>query len=287
MLKAEKMPEPDLSATDAHPRNQKPSRKKIQSVERALAILEVLAGAKGEVALRELALAVGLNKSTCHNILGTLIDHGYVGQSARARTYFLGNKIIELSGSRISQFDLVDLAMPYLRKLNDVTGETVHLAALQGDELITLTQLDSHHAVRVVSGNVGKTEAIHATATGKAILAWLPETEISRILDRKGQPSFTDNTITSRARLIEDLRHVRRTGCAVDNEEFQPGVVCVGAAIRNHTGGVVGAFSCSLPAMRADADHIAMIERNVRETSRILSETLGGADAGDPEIEQG
>ena len=97
---------------------------------------------------------------------------------------------------------------------NERTGETVHRAVMQGGELVTLAVLDSHHAVRVVSALGGKSNAAHATATGKAILAWLPDPEIERIIERRGLMRFTDKTIVDRLELLENLRHVRRNGFA-------------------------------------------------------------------------
>lgn len=266
----------DIEATDVRP------RRKIQSVERALGLLEYLAESKEPVRLNDLAKAFGLNISTCHHLLSTLMERGYVSQSPGSRTYFLGSKILELSGSRIGQFDLAGTATEDLRTLNDKTGETVHLAAMQGNDLITLLVLESRHAVRVVSGPGGKSEALHATATGKAILAWLPEIEIERILRQKGMKRFTEQTITSEKDLVEELRHVRRDGFAVDNEEFQPGVICIGAAIRDHAGAVLGAFSCSLPTMRADDDRIKAVREDVRRTAKAISAKVdAGAVAAD------
>ncbi len=251
-------------------------RRKIQSVERALSLLELLAEASDGIRLNDISNDLGLNVSTCHHLLSTLMDRGYVAQSGKDRVYFLGNKVLELSGSRMRQFNLADLAMKDLRGLNNKTGETVHLAVLQGDELVTIAVLDSHHAVRVVSGPSGKAEAIHATATGKAILAWIPEGEIERILKRRGLGRFTEKTITDRKALVEELRQVRRNGFSIDNEEFQPGVICIGAAIRDYTGAVVGAISCSLPTMRADDRHLNEIAADVKVAVRTISENLGG-----------
>jgi len=250
--------------------------RKIQSVERALLMLEILAEADGEVRLNEIARKMDLNVSTCHSILNTMVDRGFVAKSSKDRSYFLGNKIVELSGSRMRQFDLTAIAMDALRQLNENTGETVHLAALQGDELVTLAQLDSRHVIRVVSGTGGKSEAVHATATGKSILAWLPESEVDRILMKTGMTRFTDKTITQRSELIEELRLVRRNGFAIDREEFQPGVVCIGAAIRNHAGAVIGSFSCSLPSMRGNDEELQSIELEVKAAARRISDNLGG-----------
>lgn len=255
------------------------SRRRIQSVDRALDILEVFTRAKGEMKLGEVAAAAGLNVSTCHHLLTTLLERGYVGQSPRGRTYYLGGRIIELAASRVRQMDLVEIATPELKRLNAETGETVHLAVMLGHDLVTLAKIDSPHAVRVDSGSIGKSNAAHATATGKAILAWLPEPEIARIVAEKGLTRFTPRTIVELPELIEHLRLVRRNGYAVDEEEFQPGVICIGSAIRDHSGAVIGSICCSLPVMRAQPEHLESVKDKVRASARLLSERMGEVQA--------
>jgi len=254
----------------------KQTRRRIQSVERALSLIELLADAKNGVRLNDISEILGLNVSTCHHLLGTLMDRGYVAQSGKDRVYYIGNKVMELSGSRVRQFDLADVVMEDLHDLNHRTGETVHLAVLQGDQLATIAVLDSRHAVRVVSAPSGKADAIHATATGKAILAWLPETEVDRLVSRSGMTVFTDKTITDREVLIEELRLVRRNGYSMDQEEYQPGVVCVGSAIRDHAGAVIGSFSCSMPTMRGSKKRMREIQADVKSTARVISEKMDG-----------
>lgn len=265
-----------LSAVaDAHDGATVKERRTIQSVERALDLLDVLAQAGGELPLNEIARQTGLNVSTCHHLLSTLAHRGYVGQNPRGRSYFLGTRILELSSIRLRQFNLVDVAMPELRRLNAETQESVHLAVMQGHDLTTLAKLDSPRPVRVGTDGISKSDAAHATATGKAILAWLPEQEIARILAAKGLKRFTDKTICDADALMEDLRHVRRNGYAVDREEFQPGVVCIGAAIRDHLGAVIGAISCSMPEQRAHDDSFEAVKAALRHSALDLSERLG------------
>lgn len=247
----------------------------IQSVSRALDLLDVLAEATEELPLNELAQRSGLNASTCHHLLATLARRGYVGQVPRSRTYFLGPRITELSESRIKQFNLVGIAMPELRRLNQETMESVHLAVLQGHALVTLAKLDSRLPIRVGADETGKSNAAHATATGKAILAWLPEAEIARVIAATGLLRFTDKTISTIAELMEELRLVRRNGFAADNEEFQPGVVCFGAAIRDHAGAVIGSVSCSMPRMRAEGDHEILVKSAVKQCASAISERFG------------
>ena len=253
----------------------------IQSVERAMDMLEILADADGELPLNELAAGAQLNASTCHHLLATLVKRGYAGQTSRTRSYFLGPRVTDLSDSRLKQFNLSEIAMPELRRLNDATLESVHLAVLQGTSLVTFAKLDSKLPIRVGSDDGMKANASHATATGKAILAWLPEPEIARVIAQGGLKRFTDKTISTISELMEDLRLVRRNGYALDNEEFQAGVVCVGAAIRDHAGAVVGSVSGSMPRMRADGDHMAKVKHCVQDCAARISSRFGS-----PEPEQ-
>lgn len=253
----------------------------IQSVDRALFLLETIAEAGGEATLTELANRTGLNISTCHHLLATLIRRGFATKVTGRRLYALGARIFYL-GHACLQVDLPRRAQPYLEAINQATGETVHLAALQGDSVVTLSVREARHAVRVDTGKVGKVEAPHATSVGKAILAWLPEDEIRRML-AGGLKSFTEKTITDLPALLESLRVVRRNGYAIDREEYLPGVICVGAAIRDQAGTVIGAISASTPTMRASDEHIVLMRNEITAATRGLSAEFGepGSQAGE------
>ena len=186
-----------------------------------------------------------------------------------------GARGLHLGQAFLKQVDLPRRAQPFVERISEATGETVHLAVLQGDALITLLKREGRHAVRVDTGALGTSDAVHASATGKAMLAWLPEGEIRRILASRGMAAFTPCTITEVDVLIEDLRLVRRNGHALDREEFQPGVICVGAAIRNHLGAVVGAISASAPTLRATDEHLARMRDGVMAAARALSAEFG------------
>jgi IclR family transcriptional regulator, acetate operon repressor len=247
----------------------------VQSVARALELLEILGEANGEMSLNELATKAGLNASTCHHLLATLAQRRFIGQTPRTRGYFLGPRLTELSDSRLKQFNLLDEAMPELRRLNELTLESVHLAVMQGLALVTLGKLESRRPIRVGSDDAGKSDAAHATATGKAILAWLPEAEIARVIAHGGLKRFTAKTISTISDLMEDLRLVRRNGFSMDNEEFQPGVICVGAAIRDHAGAVIGSISCSMPSMRAEGEHLEQVKALVKQCASAISARFG------------
>ena len=271
--------EESAQVDDAGPRpaQASPSRT-IQSVDRALDVLEALAESGEELPLREVAARTDLNVSTCHHLLATLVKRGYAGRSRLGRLYFIGNKVLELSNRRFSQFNIVEMAMPELRRLNQEIDEVVYLSAMQGYELVTLAKLDSSHPIQVRANATSESTAAHATATGKAILAWLPEVEIAKVIAENGLRRYTDRTITNIEDLMEELRHVRRNGYASDNEEFQPGVVCVGSAVRDHHGAVIAAVSSSVPEMRATDELVEKIRAGVRSCARELSVQLGSPD---------
>jgi IclR family acetate operon transcriptional repressor len=263
------------SAVVQAPRRPRADRNSIQSVDRALTILNALAETGGEATLTELSGRVRLNISTCHHLLATLMKWGYVAKVPGKRSYMLGARIVHLGLACLRQVDLPRRAEPFIERINAATGETVHLAVLQGDHVVTLTKREARHAVRVDTGGVGQSDAAHATATGKAMLAWLPEDEIRRIVSAQGMTRFTSATITEFPALIEELRLVRRNGFAIDREEFLPGVICIGAAVRDHAGAVVGAISASTPTMRATDEHIALMRTEVVAATRALSVELG------------
>jgi IclR family acetate operon transcriptional repressor len=268
------LPGPGLEARRDRATN---DRHSIQSVDRALYLLDTIAEAGGEATLTDLANRTGLNISTCHHLLATLIKRGFVTKVTGRRLYALGARILYLSHACL-QVDLPRRAEPYLEAINEATGETVHLAALQGDSVITLAVREARHAVRVDTGKVGRVEAPHATSVGKAILAWLPEDEMRRILAH-GMKRCTENTITEFPELLESLRIVRRNGYAVDREESLPGVICVGAAIRDQAGTVIGGISASTPTMRATDEHIARMRDEITAATRALSAEFGDPSA--------
>jgi IclR family transcriptional regulator, acetate operon repressor len=256
------------------PADSRRRRDSVQSVDRALALIDALAGSTGSLQLTELAERTQLNVSTGHHLLATLVKWGYVAR-APGRRYALGARGLHLAQSFLKQVDLPRRAQPHVERISEETGETVHLAVLQGDAVVTLLKREGRHAVRVDTGMVGSADAAHATALGKAMLAWLPEHEIRRIVSARGMVRFTPHTITDADALIEELRLVRRHSHAVEREEHQPGVTGIGAAIRNHLGAVVGAISVSAPTLRASEAHVGRMRDSVMAAARALSAEFG------------
>lgn len=251
----------------------------IQALDRAFLILDVMADAGGEAKLTEIAASAGLNVSTCHHLISTLYNWGYVARGANSRSYVLGSRILHLSAACLRQVDLPRRAESFVDRLNDQTRETVQLAIMQDTNLVHVLRREARHAVRVDGTLGGKSNAAHATATGKAILAWLPPTELDRIVADKGLTAFTPNTVTDIEKLKEELRLTRRNGFAIDREEFQLGVMCLGAAIRDHAGAVVGSIGVSSPAFRATPEYFDQIKVHLIAAVNELSTELGAPGA--------
>jgi len=247
----------------------------IQSVDRALAIVEAMARSQHGMPLKELSARTALNISTCHHLLATLQRRGYVVQDRRTKEYSLGNKVFELSDARERQLDLVAVAKPFMHSISRLTGEAIHLAVVEAGQLATLVKIEATHAVRVDAARVGKSNAGHAAANGKAILAHLPEQELDDLIANVGLTRFTANTIRSRDELERELVRIRSQGFAEDHEEFQPGVLCFGAPVFNHEARVVAALSCSLPTMRSSKELSQRLRRLVIEGGRNISRELG------------
>jgi IclR family transcriptional regulator, acetate operon repressor len=248
---------------------------RVQSVDRALDIMETLVTSKNGLALMELAARVSLNTSTCHHLLQTLLLRGYVEQEPDTKRYALGNRILHLQYGRTQQIDLVAQAQPIVGRLNEATGEATHLAVLVGLDLVTLLKMESLLPVRVDDAPLGKTHAAHATATGKALLAFAPENQLRELLKNGELRRFTDRTIVKPELLMSDLENVRRQGFSVDDGEFQLGVYCVGAPVRDHAGKVVASVSSSMPALRVTKSRIDEVIKWTRDTALEISLRLG------------
>ena len=179
------------------------SRHSIQSVDRALLLLETIADMGGEATLTELANRTRLNISTCHHLLATLIKRNFVAKVPGKRLYALGGRILYI-GHACLQVDLPRRAQPYLENINLATGETVHLAGLQGDVISVLSVREARHAVRVETGKLGRMLRRMRSRWARRSLAWLPEDEIRRIVG-KDLKSYTENTITDFGELLESL----------------------------------------------------------------------------------
>ena len=244
----------------------------IQSVDRAVTLLETLAEAGGEATLTAISVRAGLNISTCHHLLSTLVNRGYIAKVPGRRSYALGPGIFNLGATYLRGIDLPRRAEAIITRLNEATGETVHLVTLQGETLVTLARRESRERG---PGTMTRPDGAHAKASGKAILAWLPEHEARRVTTAQGMVKFTPHTITEWNTLEEELRLVRHEFYATDREEYQPGFICFGAAVRDQRGAVVASISASTPMVRATEEHLNLVRDEVVGAAHALSAGLG------------
>ncbi len=240
----------------------------VQSLDRALSILDVLRFSHRDLPLGEVAARAGLPKSTTHRLLSTLEIRGFVAQDPETGAYRLGLKHVAPVG-----------AGPEIREvlegLATRSGETANLGALVGREVLYVDRADSSQALRWQLG-VGSRVPVHCSALGKAILASLPEAEVAEHLPRRLR-RITPNTITDRRALLAELDAVRDRGYAVDDEEFMEGVRCVAVSVFATTGHLVrAALSLAGPAFRLTRDRavgqIDALKRAAATVARVLGD---------------
>jgi DNA-binding IclR family transcriptional regulator len=246
---------------------------RIQVLERAFGILDLLA-AEADLDLSEVAAGVGLHKSTAHRLLMVLEGERFVERSVASGKYRLGSRLIELGLAAVSRLDLYERARPYLRELVDQTGETAHLAVLRGGEVVSLINVESRRTVRTPS-TVGTRSPAHCTSLGKALLAHAAPLEVEELIRQQGLKPYTRNTITSASRLRKELRLIRERGYAVDDEEREEGLRCIGAPVWDHSGTVVAAVSIAGPSFRIRKERIPALAVPVISAAAGLSAALG------------
>jgi len=244
----------------------------IQSVDRAVMILERLC--HGPVALSALARELGLNKSTLHGLLQTLARHAYVQQEEETGRYRLGHRVLALGTAFLEHCDLREAAAPYLRRLAEEHGETVHLVVMDDGQVVYVDKIDSPQSIRMVS-RIGRRLPAHCTGVGKAILAFLPRERMLSIVRKRGLTRFTDHTITTMEDLAAELARIREEGVAYDREEIEEGLCCVAVPIIGYGQEPVGAMSVAGPAWRMTGEKAAAIAVSLKEAAREISRRMG------------
>ena len=245
----------------------------VNSVLKALAILDLLSDGK-ERTLTEIAHELSFAKSTAYGLLETLTIKRILEKDAGTGTFKLGTKLIELGYCAQTGLDLVRIAAPFLKGLNLRFDETVHLVVLDSDEVLYIDCIESKRRLRTYSV-IGVRAPLYCTSVGKVILAFLPETEIHRIIVERGLAAFTANTITTESRLWQEIEHIRSCGYAIDNSEHEDHLRCVGAPIFNSRGEVFASVSVSGPAERNTMERIESMAPALLEATGEISHRLG------------
>ena len=240
---------------------------RVQSLDRALDLLEALAGAD-EIGVSEIAARTGLVPSTAHRLLGTLVARGYAAQSPASGRYLLGYKLLELtSGLQDRLQRLRTAARPHLEAIQRQTGETTNLCVLEGRDVVYVDSVSGTRSVRLFT-EIGHAIPAHTSGAGKALLAWRDPKEVEALLGRAPLSASTPKTLTTLDALEADLARIRNRGYSTDSGEHELGVACVATPILDHAGLPLAAISVSGPTPRmlnADTANMAGVLREHAE----------------------
>lgn len=242
----------------------------VRSVERAAMVLKVLAESGASMGVSQIAQATGLGKTTAHRLLASLTRADFVRVEPKSRQYSLGGGLLQLTANWLSGFGIRTVALPHLRALRQQTSETVSLNIRDGDTRVAIERLDTSHEVRFVV-ELGRAIPLHVGATGKAILAFLPESEMHEALESAG----TD--IGDLSRLHDELAKIRRAGAAISTGERVPGTRSISAPVFGSEGTVIASISILSLESRLDETDITKFQRMVIETAKNVSGDLGFA----------
>ena len=245
----------------------------VQSVERALTVLEILAR-EGHAGVGEIAEEMGIHKSTVSRLIGSLVSREMVHQNTERGKYQLGFGILRLASSIPGRLSLVHEARPVLESLAEEFKETVNLAVLRSNYAVNVDQAMGPSTLATYDW-VGSLTPLHATSSGKVLLAALDAGERDRILKETGLRARTSRTITSRKELDAQLLEVAAKGYAVVREEFEIGLNAVAVPVYNHQGEVLGALSISGPAFRFDPEQTPGLLEKLKEAGLKVSANMG------------
>lgn len=247
----------------------------LTTLDKGLRVLEALGHpeARDGLTLTELAQRLGMHRTTLFRFLVTLRQRGYIERDPDTDRYRLGIGLLTLAASLLNNLDIRQVARPVLLALRDSTQELVHLAVMSENEVVTVDRIEGRRSLSLHT-EVGARRPAYCTASGKAMLAYLPPHRVSAIL-AGGMPAITPRTITTPAVMADHLAEIRRLGYALDDEERTEGVRCVAAPVFGHDGEIIAAISLAAPTLRFDAERIAAVGGEVAAAATTISRRLG------------
>jgi DNA-binding IclR family transcriptional regulator len=221
----------------------------VPAVDRAARILLMLGTRTREMTLAEIATATGYHKSSVHKILATLNHHGFLSRDETTKRYSLGIALVRCGQAALNNLQISHSVKSCLKELADCSGETANMAVLSGTRMVIVDVIESAVELRV-SPPIGTMDSVINKSNGKAVLAYLPESLVGKIIEREGLPAQTKNSITNEKLFRKELAAVRSKGYATDFEEFQEGISAVSAPVFNSEKRVFGTLSIVGPAFR-------------------------------------
>jgi IclR family KDG regulon transcriptional repressor len=247
----------------------KESKSSIQVIERMMHLLDALAGHSAPINLKQLAAQTGLHPSTAHRILAVMVDNRLVDR-VEPGTYRLGIRLLELGNLVKSRISVRQEALPYMQKLHQQLGETVNLSVRHADEVVYVERTAASNSMMRVVQIIGARAPLHITAVGKIFLSDDGPEKSRQYMQRTGLPRYTENTLTDAQRLARELDQIRTQGYALDNQEAEKGVSCIGAGIYNDEGRLVAGLSVSAPSDRLNKGWAAHVKTTAENISRAI-----------------
>jgi IclR family acetate operon transcriptional repressor len=247
----------------------------VQSVDRALSILETLAEDDEGYRLSDLAVRTGLSASTVHRLLATLESRRFVQFDRAESKWHVGVRSFTVGASFARRRNFSTQAIPYLRKLRDLTRETANLAVVDDEFIIVLTRMESREIMRSLT-QVGGRVAMVTSGVGKAVLATYSDEEVGAVIRHHGMPRLTEKSIVRPSDLFKELEKIRKQGFALDDEEACMGLRCIAAVVYNDCAEPLAAISVSGMTSRLTDDRLPEIGQIVREVAGELTLALGG-----------
>jgi IclR family transcriptional regulator, KDG regulon repressor len=246
----------------------------IQSIDRALRILDLFDEYETELKITDISERMQLHKSTVHSLLKTLQSRNYIEQNVENGKYRLGMKLFERGNLVIRSLDIRTISKKYLIDLSVKTENTVHLVILDGKEGIYIDKVEGSSAT-VLYSRIGRRIPVHCSAVGKALVAHKNGVELNEILDGYVYKQHTPNTLTNENAFIAELENVRSNGYAMDREENEPGITCLAVPIWDHSGSVVAAMSMSQHSAGVNEEKLDRTVQMLKEAANKISIELG------------
>src|SRR5437588_5289077 len=238
----------------------------VQSVDRALLIIETLAEDDEGYRLSDLAVRTGLSTSTAHRLLTTLEKRRFVQFDRDGSKWHVGAQSFVVGSTFVRRRNFATQAMPYLRKLRDQTRETANLAVVDDESIVVLTRMESREIMRSLT-KVGGRVAMVASGVGKAVLATYSDEDVSAIIHHHGMPRLTEKSIVRPGELFKELENIRRQGFAVDDEEACMGLRCIAAVVYSDCSEPLAAISVSGMTSRVTDDRLPLLGGIVRNVA--------------------
>jgi DNA-binding IclR family transcriptional regulator len=266
--------EPLARSTDTVRREPQLATQSVPALEKALSILEMLAGSRAGFSLAEIVKRSGLPKSSVHCILLTLQRQGYLYRNESTGRYLFSLKLFSLANMALSSLRLREQAAPHLHALMRETRLTAHMAILEQNEAVLVAKVEGPAVSRMATW-LGKRMELHCTGLGKALASVLPPERLETILKERGLPRHNENTIATAKRFKEDLAKAAKCGYAIDDEEDEIGLRCIGAPVFDQDGSVIAAISIAGTTTQITAENVGELASHVKNTAAAISRILG------------